>query len=82
MEYLRRILLEDLKQQFGLILKDSEDVGTIVGWFQLQSTVIMPNDSITDGKNRWTILKMDIHHILQVPLEFGTEEEEKVVEVD
>lgn len=70
-----RVLLDDLEQQFGLTFKGSEDVDTIGGWFQLQNTVISPNDSIDDGRNRWTILEMDNHQILKVSLELGKEAE-------
>lgn len=66
-----RVLIEDLEDQFNLSFKDSEDVDTIGGWFQLQNTVIMPNEIIEDGENRWTILEMDNHQILQVSLELG-----------
>jgi CBS domain containing-hemolysin-like protein len=66
-----RVLLEDLEDQFNLRFKDGDDVDTIGGWFQLQNTVIMPNDIIEDEKNRWTILEMDNHQILQVSLELG-----------
>jgi CBS domain containing-hemolysin-like protein len=71
-----RVLLEDLQEQFGVSFKDGEEVDTIGGWFQLQNTVIMPNDSIEDGKNRWTILEMDNHQILQVSLILGKEKDE------
>jgi len=64
-----RVLLEDLEDQFNLSFKDSEDVDTIGGWFQLQNTVIMPNEIIEDEENRWTILEMDNHQILNVSLE-------------
>lgn len=75
-----RVLLEDLEEQFNLRFKDSENVDTIGGWFQLQNTVILENDIIEDEKNRWTILEMNNHQILQVSLEFGKDLEEKLRE--
>lgn len=75
-----RVLLDDLEDQFGVSFKDGENVDTIGGWFQLQNTVVTPNDSIDDGNNRWTILEMDNHQILQVALELGEKVEKQKVD--
>jgi CBS domain containing-hemolysin-like protein len=64
-----RVLLEELEQRFGLEFSNSEDVDTIGGWFQVQNTDLLPNDSFDIGKHRWTVLEMENHQILTVSLE-------------
>ncbi|WP_017727657.1 hemolysin family protein [Halalkalibacterium ligniniphilum] len=64
-----RVLLSDIEKQFGITFEDSDDVDTIGGWFQLKKIDAMPNDSIEQGENRWTVLEMDNYQILTVALQ-------------
>ncbi|TWI59858.1 hemolysin family protein [Halalkalibacter nanhaiisediminis] len=75
-----RVLLVDLEKQFGLTFKDSEDVDTIGGWFQLQNTETMPNDSIEQDGHLWTVLEMENHQILQVALQLRAVPQEETTE--
>ncbi|PPA68668.1 hemolysin family protein [Jeotgalibacillus proteolyticus] len=69
-----RVLLEDLTEQFGLTFANSENVDTIGGWFQLQNTEAMPNDSIETDGHLFTLLEMDNHQIIQIQLDLPAKE--------
>ncbi|WP_404442099.1 hemolysin family protein [Sutcliffiella horikoshii] len=64
-----RVLLEDLEEQFGLGFEESDDIDTIAGWIQHQSSNSMQEgDEIVHGEHIWKVVEMDNYQIKQVML--------------
>lgn len=68
-----RVLLKDLEERFGLEFEDSEDIDTIAGWIQHQLIEAETGSSFEKGSCRWSILKMENHHILKISLDIINE---------
>lgn len=64
-----RVLLKDLEERFGLEFDDSEDIDTIAGWVQHQLIEAETGSTFENNGCRWSILKMENHHILKISLD-------------
>ncbi|KIL51872.1 hemolysin family protein [Jeotgalibacillus soli] len=71
-----RVLLSEIEKRFGITFKESEDVDTIGGWFQVQNMEAELEVSVDHGEHRWTVLEMENHQILQVALQLRAIHEE------
>ena len=63
-----RVLLSDLEERFGLTFKESVNVDTIGGWFQLKNVDVTLKDAIEHEGHLWTVIETDNYQILKVAL--------------
>lgn len=75
MQYLinGRVLLKDLKDRFGIVFDESEDIDTIGGWIHFQSPKeVQIGDEISKDNTLWTVTEMDNQQIKRVIFHQGT----------
>ncbi|SOC44449.1 hemolysin family protein [Salinicoccus kekensis] len=66
-----RVLIDDLRDDFGIEFENSEDIDTIGGWMQSINADIDVDDYINTEKDKWIVLEADNHTIKLVALMKG-----------